>query len=107
MSSSLVKTALLGSSNSSKLNSYPVLKIINLFFIYLSLGALGIGFISALVLLIRGSFFSFIITLFVTAFVWGMIKLQAELIQLAVDIADNTRRSADAAEKQINHSQSA
>ncbi|WP_100374122.1 hypothetical protein [Bacillus sp. FJAT-45037] len=100
MNTSLIKTALLGSTSSGKLNSYPVLKVINLFFVYLSLGVLVTGLLIALYQLFTGSFFMFILTILGTGFTWGVIKLQAEIIQLVVDIADNTRRSADIMEKQ-------
>ncbi|MCD5324197.1 MULTISPECIES: hypothetical protein [Pontibacillus] len=96
----MIKTALLGSTSSHKLDSYPVLKIIKAVFTYLSLAVLVIGTLAALVNLFTGKFLLFLVTLIVTFIGWGTIKIYAEFIQLAVDIADNTRRTAEVVERQ-------
>ncbi|OEH86064.1 hypothetical protein BHU72_14640 [Desulfuribacillus stibiiarsenatis] len=89
------KNIFLGTSSKDSMKAYPVLSFIVLIYTYLALIAGGVVLIGALNALFDGEFFQFLLYTVGAAFLWAMIKLTAEIIQLVVNIADNTRRSAE------------
>ena len=89
------KNIFLGNASKDSMKAYPVLSFIVFIFTYLALIAGGIGLLGALKSLLNGEFLSFLGLTLASALIWALIKLTAETIQIIVNIADNTRRSAE------------